>query len=81
MEAQSHELTRGSPDLFQHFCYRLRSHRRKRAACSKFDMVWLYRSPFSVGRRGVISSLKCFLPAFTTRRGRGEEVRSLWMEG
>jgi hypothetical protein len=26
--------------------------------CPKFDMVWLNRSPFPVGRRGVISSLK-----------------------
>jgi hypothetical protein len=34
-------------------------------------MVWLYRSPIQVGRRGVISLFKLFLPAFATRRGRG----------
>jgi hypothetical protein len=33
-------------------------HRRKSAACPKFDMVWLYGSPIPVGRRGVISSFK-----------------------
>ncbi len=27
------------------------SHRRKSAACPKFDMVWLYRSPITVGSR------------------------------
>jgi hypothetical protein len=42
--AQSTELTRGPPELVQHF-----------AAFPKFDMVWLYRSPIPVGRRGVIS--------------------------
>ncbi len=38
-------------------------------------MVWLYRSPIPVGRRGVISSVKCFLPAFATleEKGGGEE--------
>ncbi len=59
LEAQSKELERKSS-----------------TACSKFDMVWLYRwlycSPIPVGRRGVISSFKWFLPAFATRRrGRG----------
>ncbi len=29
-----------------------------RALHQKLDMVWLYRSPISVGRRGVISSFK-----------------------
>jgi hypothetical protein len=28
----------------------------KSAACLKFDMVWLYRSPISVGTSGVLSS-------------------------
>jgi hypothetical protein len=32
-------------------------------------MVWLYLSPIPVGRRGVISSFKLFLPAFDARRG------------
>jgi hypothetical protein len=39
-------------------------------------MGWLYRSPIPVGRRGVISSLKWFLPAFATCRGREEGFRS-----
>ncbi len=56
--AQSNELTRGPPELVQHFVYRGSSHRRKSAACPKFEMVWLYRSIIPVGRRGVISSFK-----------------------
>jgi hypothetical protein len=35
-------------------------------------MVWLYRSPIPVGRRGVLFSFKLFLPAFATHTGRGE---------
>ncbi len=53
------------------------SQRRMNAACPKFDMVWLYRSPIPVGRRGIISSFKFFLPAFATRRGRREGVGTL----
>ncbi len=34
-------------------------------------MVWVHRSPVSVGKRGVISSFKLFLPVFATHRGRG----------
>jgi hypothetical protein len=57
--------------IAQHFCFRGSSHRRKSAACPKFDMVWFYPSSIPVGRRDVISSFKLFLPAFATRRGRG----------
>ncbi len=58
------------------------SHRRKSAACPKFDVVWLYRSPIPVGRRGVISSFKWFLPVFATRRGReGEGQHPVGMRG
>jgi hypothetical protein len=60
---------------FSTFVYRGSSHRRKSAACPKFHMVWLYRSPFLVGRRGVISSFKLFLHAFATSRGRGKKGR------
>jgi hypothetical protein len=35
------------------------------------ELVWLNLSPIPVGRRGVISSLKWFLPFFATRRGGG----------
>ncbi len=36
-------------------------------------MVWQNISPIPVGRRGVISSFKWFLPVFASRRGRGRE--------
>jgi hypothetical protein len=49
---QSTKLTRGPPSYFITFVYRGSLHRRKSAACPKFDMVWLYRSPIPVGRRG-----------------------------
>ncbi len=45
------------------FVYRGNSHQRKSAACPKFDMVWLHLWPIPVGRKGVISSFKWFLPA------------------
>jgi hypothetical protein len=35
------------------------SHRRKSAACPKFDLVWLNRSPIPVGRRGEHMFNKC----------------------
>ncbi len=35
------------------------------------ELVWLNLSPIPMGRRGVISSLKWFLPFFATRRGGG----------
>jgi len=31
-----------------------------------------------VGRRGVYSSFKLFLPVFATRSGGGEGIRGLW---
>jgi hypothetical protein len=43
----------------------------KSVAWHKFDMVWLYRSPISAGRRGVFYSFKWFLPAFAALRGGG----------
>jgi hypothetical protein len=48
----------GSLSKFSTFVYGGSSHRRKSAACPKFDMVWQYRSSILVGRRGVISSFK-----------------------
>ncbi len=35
------------------------------------DMVWLYRLPTPVGRRGIISSVKWFLPVVATATHRG----------
>ncbi len=49
---QTTELTRGPPELVQHFRYRRSSHRRKSAACPKFYIVWPNFSPNPVGRRG-----------------------------
>ncbi len=67
---------RGLPELVQHFrLYRGSSHPRKSAAWPKFDMVWQYLSPIPVGRRGVISSFKWFLPAVATCRGSGKGDR------
>jgi hypothetical protein len=40
-------------------------------------MVWLYRSPIPVERRGVIPSFNIFLPAFVMRRGWGGGVGTL----
>ncbi len=51
IEHQRNKLTRGTTELVQHF--RL-SYRRKSAAWHKFDMVWLYRSPIPMGRRGIL---------------------------
>ncbi len=79
-EQKSGESLRVMYDLEdpQSFVYRGNSHRRKSAACPKFDMVWLHRSPIPVGRRGVISSFKLFLPVVATGRGRGRGVGTLW---
>jgi hypothetical protein len=41
------------PELVQHFRLWGSSHRHKSAACPKFDMVWLYRSPNPSGEEGV----------------------------
>ncbi len=49
---QSNELTRGPPELVKHFRLWGSSHRRKSAAWPSIDMVCLYHSPISVGRRG-----------------------------
>ncbi len=70
-EPQSNELIRRPPELVSTFVYRGSSHRRKSAACPKFDMVWLYRLPIPVGKRGVTFSFKWFLPALAARGGGG----------
>ncbi len=61
----------GTLSLFSTFAHRGSSHRRKSAAWHKFDMVWLYRSPIPVGKKGVFYSLQFFLPAIAALRGRG----------
>ncbi len=71
-EAQSTKLTIEGPlSWFSTIVYRGSSHRRKSAACPKYDMVWLHRSPIPVGRKGVISSFKLFLTAFPRVEERG----------
>ncbi len=42
-------------------------------------MVWQYLSLIPVGRKGVISSFKWFLPVVATCRGGGGEVGTLWV--
>ncbi len=56
------------------------SHRRKSAACPKFDMVWATSLANPSGEEGVISSFKWFLPAVATCRGRGGGVGTLWFQ-
>jgi hypothetical protein len=49
----STELTRGPPELVQHFhLYVEFTSAQVSAACPIFDMVWLNRSPISVGGGG-----------------------------
>ncbi len=70
IEPQSNKLpvSRGTTELVQHF--RL-SYRRKSAAWHKFDMVWLYRSPIPMGRRGYFTlSTDFYLPSLRLE-GRG----------
>ncbi len=69
---QSNELTRGPPELVQHFRLFWIPHRRKSAACPKFDMVWQYCSPIPVGRRGgnFLVQMISICPT-ATRWGRG----------
>jgi hypothetical protein len=62
---------RGSTALVQYLAYSGSSHRRKGAARHKFDMFSLYRSPISMGRRGIIYTFKRFLPAIAALRRRG----------
>ncbi len=66
----------GPAELVQHFAYRRSSHRRNGAISNRIYMVWLYRSPFSLGRKGAfyLSSI-CrpvpAVPAFAAPKGRG----------
>ncbi len=61
-----------SAELVQHFVGRGSSHLRKGAARHKIGMVWLYRSPVPVWRRGVLFYMfKLCLPAFAAPRGGG----------
>ncbi len=67
---QSNDWHRGPTELVQHFACRVSSHRRKGAARQfKIGMVWLYRSPFPLGIRGVFLLFKWFLPAFVAPKG------------
>jgi hypothetical protein len=45
MFSQSKELTRGSPELVQHFRLKGEFTSEESAWCPKFDMVWLNLSP------------------------------------
>ncbi len=68
-EYQSNE---GPLSQFSTFVYRGSSHRRKSDACPKFDMVWQYRSPIPVVRRGLFPrSNDFYLPSLRVDRGGG----------
>jgi hypothetical protein len=72
---QTNAWYRGPTGLIQHFASRGSSFRRNDAACHIIDMVWLYRSPIPVGRRGVFFYLlKWRLPAFAAPKKRGGGV-------
>jgi hypothetical protein len=75
LNPQSKECYRGSTELVQHFVERGNLHRRKDTASHKIDMVWLYRSPILVGRRGVFNLFKCRLypPSRRLEDGEGGE--------
>ena len=68
---QRNDWYRGPTELVQLSAYRGSSHRRKGAARNIIDMVWLYRSPILVGRKGVFYLFNWFLTAFAVPRGRG----------
>jgi hypothetical protein len=50
---QSNELTRGPPELVQHFRLLGELTSAQSAACPKFDMVWLHRSSIPEGGGGI----------------------------
>ncbi len=51
--ASSNDFYKGPTELVQHSAYRGSSLRRKGNASHLIDMVWLYRSPIPVGRKGL----------------------------
>ncbi len=67
---QSNNLCRGPTELVHHFAYRGSSHRRW--TLLDVNLVWLYRSPISVGRRVIFYSFKWFyLPSLLLGGGGG----------
>ncbi len=69
-------------EVVQHFhLYRGSSHQRKGAANHISDSVWLYRSPFPEGRRGVFYLFKWRLPPFAAPRGKGTGESAPCVEG
>ncbi len=51
--APSNDFYKGPTELVQPSAYRGSSHQRKVAAIHLIDMVWLFRSPISVGGGGL----------------------------
>jgi len=72
MRGDSNELTRRPPEFNSTLSFTGRVHIGARAL-HVLTFIWFgnYRTPIPVGRRGVISSFKWFLPALATCRGRG----------
>jgi hypothetical protein len=68
--AQNNDWYRGPTELFQQSAYRGSSHRRKGADRHILDMVWLYRSSFPVGRRGIFTgSNNFYMPSRRLEKG------------
>jgi hypothetical protein len=71
-DPQSNELTRGSPELDQHFRLKGGSHRRKSAGCPKFDMVGSIARLSRWGGGGSIPRSNDFLlPSLRVEEGGG----------
>ena len=79
MISQSNELTKGPPELVQHFLFQgeftsVHEH------CMSYTWYGLAKSlACPSGEEGVFSPFKWFLPAFATSRGMGEGVDTLWV--
>jgi hypothetical protein len=68
---QNNEITRGTTEVvISNLAYRVSSHRRESAALHKLDIVWLYRSPIPVRRRGMLTrSNDFYLPSLRLAGG------------
>jgi hypothetical protein len=63
-------------ELVQHSAYRGSSRRRKGSTSHIINMVWTYRSPLPVGRKGVF--YENYLPSHSLEEGKGNSI--LWWE-
>ncbi len=66
----------GIPDVTSEYDWSRGPHRCNSAAWHTFYMVWLYRSPIPMGRRGCFTSSNYFNLPSLAERGRGSKVRA-----